>query len=80
MNSKQRQLSAQINALLREAAHHRYAFEIHSQLKCCCSSLLAVHQRQLETLRAKVQCLLLDLMNSGLSHRRFLKLLKAWGG
>lgn len=80
MTRRQRQISRQINETLREAAYHRYAFEVQTQFKCCCASLADVHVRQLDKLRGKVNGLLLDLMNSGLSHRAFLRLLKQWGG
>lgn len=80
MTKPQQRLLAQIHGYLREAAYHRYAFEVQMQLKCCCASLAEVHQRQLDQLRSKVNGLLLDLMNSGISHAAFLRLIKQLEG
>lgn len=80
MNPTQQRLLAQIHAQCHDAAYHRYCIEVQRCLGKVCSCLVEVHSRQLEQLRQRVGGLLLDLMNSGLSHRAYLKLVQALEG
>lgn len=79
MNRYQRHLYDSIQAHLREAAYHRYCLDVQTMLNgpAC---LIDVHRRQLDKLRGKVGGLLLDLMNSGLSHRKVLTIIRRLEG
>ena len=80
MNPYQKRLLAQIEALLRDAGYHRYCIDVQRYLGRGCECLVGVHAGQLAKLKDKVGGLLLDVMNSGLSHRKFLTIIRRLEG